>query len=596
MTLTTVPNPPRSGSGRVDRRLLPVATALLLALAWLLPNHAGPWFSFHDETIAALAGVCLVLFAIVSDRCRRNELPIAALVLLLVATIPWIQWLFGLVSYFGDALLASVYLAGVALCFWAGHCTSASDGRRLSNALAHAMLWASILSTGIALYQWFGLTGLDIWAMDGVPGARATGNLAQPNHLATLLMFGLAAAAWLHAERRIGTAVAALTGGFLALGVALTASRTPWLGLLLLGVWLARSDARRTATHAQRWLAGALLVWYGLTYWAVQSLPVPLHLLEVDLGQSRLQPGLRPLLWSQFALALKEAPWFGYGWQGGLTAQAAAALHRPGLEVSVYAHDIVFDLLIWNGVPLGALLAILLVVWYVRTAERVRTRGGWFQFAVLTFFLAHALVEYPHAYAYFLVPVALLAGQLEGQHAATTLICPRWYIAAVTAMIVAAASAVVLDYLPLADDRREVMLWQAKIGGDRPLVPPPPTLVLNQLAASARWARITPAPGMSDQQIQDQMVLARRFPSAFLLRQSALILALNGRPDAALTELHRLRGLHGDPPYRALVDELRELAVRSHPGLARLVDLIDADASRLPPLPAASVGGTATRR
>src|SRR5207244_80631 len=97
----------------------------------------------------------------------------------------------GQIRYLGDASLTTAYLAGIAFCAWAGYRTN-PESKRVTAAIAQAILCAAVISTGIGLYQWFGLQGLTIWAVEGVPGARAGGNLAQPNQLATLLLEGIA--------------------------------------------------------------------------------------------------------------------------------------------------------------------------------------------------------------------------------------------------------------------------------------------------------------------------------------------------------------------------------------------------------------------
>src|SRR5205823_3064791 len=87
------------------------ASALLFGLAWLVPNHYFPWPAFHGDIVAAAALLPLAL--LLAMRWREGvEVPLFAWVLLAVAAVPVAQWAGGLILYGGDAMMASLYLAG----------------------------------------------------------------------------------------------------------------------------------------------------------------------------------------------------------------------------------------------------------------------------------------------------------------------------------------------------------------------------------------------------------------------------------------------------------------------------------------------------
>ena len=572
---------PRSNAAVTPRslsaELLCSVAAFALGLAWLVPNHYLPWFAFHGEVVAVVAAFCVIVLALRKPGGERAGVPLLAMGLAIFAAVPWAQFSVGQVLYLGDALLVSLYLGGAGLCAWAAY--RDIQGRdRLARAIAGAMLWASLISTGIALYQWFGLGGLTIWAVEGVPGARAGGNLAQPNQLATLLVGGIAAAAWARSRRELGASSSTLLVAFLCLGLALTQSRTPWLAFGLLGLWAMVGGARaRQLLPAPAWALACLSAWYAIAFWVVLVLPEPLLLASAASASEpgRLQAGLRPLLWSQMWEAITQSPWVGYGWGQGLTAQATAALIRPGLEYSSYAHNFVLDLMVWNGAPIGLAMAGMIGTWYIAAGRSVKTPDDAFRFCVVTAFMAHALVEYPHAYAYFLIPVAVLAGQLDAQREGVSFACSRWVMACGAGIAACAVVVVVNDYLPLADDRRIVQMWLARIGGERQLPPAPNTLVLDQMGGAAKMSRVVPAPAMPPEQLAELAKIARRFPTIYFLRRLSMALALNGHPNEAFTELQRLRGLHGDTFYRLAVDEMKELSATSRPELKSLLARIE---------------------
>jgi hypothetical protein len=314
------------------------------------------------------------------------------------------------------------------------------------------------------------------------------------------------------------------------------------------------------------WTLLPLLAWYALLFWAVIALPGAL-LLEAGTGpNSRLEAGARPILWAQMVEAIRLSPWEGYGWLQGQAAQAAAAITHPGPEYSSYSHNLVLDLIVWNGLPLGLLLTGLLAWWYFRRGVRASGAADAFRFGVLTVFAVHSMLEYPFAYAYFLVPVALLVGQLEAGDVAREIGLRRamaQHVAfiACTVGCTALLVAIARDYVLAEADRREVQMVMLRIGGVRPFPPVPDLWVLDQLKAATAAARIVLRPAMPASELNDLLTIARRYPGAYFLRTSAVALALNGREEEALVELRRLRGLHGERQYRAALAWMNETAV-----------------------------------
>lgn len=544
------------------------AFAGLLVLAWTIPNHSPPWMTFHSEMLAIAAALVV---AVSPREANVRALPTPVLFLFCVAIVPWVQAVAGMLPYRADAVVASGYLLLTALCFWLGWAGSERSGQAaLLRGVMAAFIAASIISTGLALYQWFGLDWANMWVLPSAPGLRASANLAQPNQLATVMFCGLASIAAMHAQGRLGPLVSVLAASFVLLGMALTQSRTPWAGGLVVALVIAlRRDAFWRPMRIPTCVVISLLLWYCVAFASVLLLPGSLLLTGVGaVDISRMEVGLRPLLWSQMLDAVALSPWAGYGWLQGHAAQAAAALDRPGLEYANYAHNLILDLVIWNGVPIGVLIGVATIIWYVACSRSTSGVENTYRFTVITFAIIHSMLEYPHAYAYFIVPVALLAGQLDRSRSSERLthmsvalyhlICGLVFIGALTILI---------DYFPLESDRRVVQMWLVRIGGDRPIPPPPKSIVLDHLEASARWARRENLSHLSVQELEELTALTHRLPSLFHMRRLVLALILNGRVDEARVELARTRGLHGDAQHRRTILWLRQLADTGGPEL-----------------------------
>ena len=117
--------------------------------------------------------------------------------------------------------LAGVTVAAVLLLAWPARASGRDAPLR---AVAAGWLGAALVSSGIALLQYFDLEGpLFPWVNIAEPG-QAFGNLRQPNQLASLLVIGLLSLRW-SLRRGLSNRLAAGMAALLLTGLAATASR-----------------------------------------------------------------------------------------------------------------------------------------------------------------------------------------------------------------------------------------------------------------------------------------------------------------------------------------------------------------------------------
>lgn len=573
-----------------------IATTLagcILVLSWLIPVRFLPWTSFYSEALAATAAITLALSLIWPLSKPAVHAPRWATGFLALALIPLLQFGNDVGAFLADPVLACLYLAVWVLVMWTGTTSaSAVHAPPITELLSWVCVVGSIGLVGSAWSQWLGSSNSSEWLAEAAPFVRVSSNLGQANHFATICFFGLLAAGYLRAGAKIGDATLTITALWLVSGMALAQSRTTWVAAFVLLAWaLARRRSFGAALGLSPAVAAFAVAVYAAMFAVALWLPEALGLVDAA-DQGRFDAGTRPTLWAQMLAAIRESPWVGYGWLQGHTAQMVGALEHPGREYSSYAHNLVLDLMVWNGVPIGLAIAGLLGLWYVRTGLRVEGPADAFAFAVVTVLGVHSMLEYPFAYLYFIVPVGLLAGQLcrpGGPGAgplfrrsrpvglaaapksagpavpADSLSAPAraawaWtalYFALVTALT-AGGIAIARDYLLAEHDRREVQMVLARIGGQRPFPPQPDLWVLDQLEASARNARREIRAGMPADELEDLARITRRYPTAFFLRTSAAAWALNGDEARAQLELRRLRAIHGDPAWQASLRWLEE--------------------------------------
>lgn len=384
----------------------------ILALAWLLPGHDVPWWMFKQEALAALAGLLLCWAAV--EKAPRVAWPISAWVCLSTAVAPWLQFGAGQIRFLTDALLSSAYLVALALAICAG-ATLVSGPRReqLLDGFVASCVAAAIVSSGLALCQWLQLPVLGIW-LEELRGGRPYANLAQPNHLSSLLALGVAGVLRWYEARRIGPWAAALALLWMGWGIVMTQSRTGWLfvGMVTSAWCLLR---RQAALRTPGWAVVAAVA----CFVTLVLLHGPLQVLwaQGDTGAAaavRTSAGPRPLMWRVLAEAALQAPWFGHGWNQVVHAFYDTAGRMPASgTLPMHSHSLPLDLIIYNGILVGMFLFGALTWWVVRMLRRCRDAHAWCLAMALLALLAHALVEYPLHFFYFLLPAGLLVGALE---------------------------------------------------------------------------------------------------------------------------------------------------------------------------------------
>lgn len=522
--------------------------ALVLSLAWLLPNHYPPWAAFHaDAWTATVLSFAVLVFIF------RAKVPVewnvVTLLVLGLSAVPGVQFAFGLISFAGQAWITTTYLLGLLLAIHLGQLWERVSSEQLADGLFAAVGVAAVVSVNLQLRVWLGLTdtGLfDIWSM-GLVGDRPYGNLGQPNQLATLLMWGLIACAWGVSKKKIGAGCALLVAGFLLLGIALTQSRTAWLGLTFLtaAVWVWRRFWHTTSVcWGVTGLYALFWVWSFVLKWLTAVL-----LLAPEGGRMRpLMDESRLKAWKLFLHAALERPWFGYGWSEVGQAQLAVASEFPSLHLTFgHSHNIFIDLVLWVGIPLGVAISFILIGWFARVVRSVSNDKD----ALLLMFLGvvgiHALLELPLHYAYFLLPVGLVVGVLNSRVNSHAVIwrTPRWTLAAIWLIATALLLGVIRDYLRVESSFQTVRFELARIG-NLPPGQPPDVVLLTQLREQIRFMRYEPKAGMSDEDLLWIREVANSYPGSGAFYKTARALALNNLPKDARVMLSKVCKISSD--------------------------------------------------
>lgn len=548
---------------RVPKLLISLCAAIFLLISWLVPHHYYPWLTGLSEFSAFTAALILslVLFK------TKIVLPRAALLFALTALIPLIQWLSNIIYFFGDAIIVSGYLLGFATMMMVGYNLTLNPSSREKSyqGIAAVFIIGAALSTWIALRQWLGLNQGFSFFEAASSSSRPFANFGQPNNLATLLCIGLASTLYLFELKRLGVLASSVLAGFLLFGLVLTQSRTPWVGAIFMLAWWAWKSR----------FFSSRLSWLGVAGWvaafAICTIALPLLTSTVSSGQSSInlikhaQAFERGSLWAQFGLAVLHGPLWGYGWNQVSVAQLDISNLFPlGMRTNS-SHNILLDLLIWNGPILGGLIIVSLAAWLCRLAYSARTLGTVYALLAVGFALIHGMLEFPLTYAYFLLPVGLLIGMIYGELSTAPDYTQKFYTAKLSRLPrfsgeipkAAFASFIVVctllmswigfEYNTINDEYRTFRPTAMTTRGT-PISTesPSPIFLLTQLRDYMHLQSISPTPNMTEEQLDWTREVAYRFPQVTNLTRYATALVLNNQPIQAGLELGKLRILYGD--------------------------------------------------
>lgn len=392
--------------------------AIAMVLAFLLPNHYEPWLSFHQEALAFVAFAPVLLLLKRLDHVPR----IVVIGLGIFAISPLIQFLVGQIYFLGDALVHAYYMVYAVGVGFVGYSSivrkiSASNSgasglpSSLLDYLFSALLFASLVSVGLALHQWLELDVSGLFVNDRPRAARPFGNLAQPNHLSLLLVLGMISIWRMWESVRIGAIGAAIAMMWLLVGAVLADSRAFLLGAasFLIIFILLRKKCRLRASYLALILLSCLFVaMVQAKGWMYQAL----MLAGSDGEAARIESiHARAMIWRLLWEAILDRPWLGYGWGMVASVQLKYAAMAPEIgELFFNAHNWLLDLMVFVGVPVAVAVTAAGMLWFFSAIRLCVSADGMAVLLVPVLVIAYSTVEFQFAYSYFLLPAAYCAG------------------------------------------------------------------------------------------------------------------------------------------------------------------------------------------
>ena len=523
--------------------------------SWLLPNHVPPFSTGYQDFLAFYA--LLVLGA----RFRLFlRLDYRFAVVFLIGFIPVLQWFHGKVIFWGDACLAAAYLFffGLALVVSSG-LEEVRSRERFALVFFAFLVLASVVSVWISLRQWLVLSG-GLWEAELPLNGRPFANIGQPNNLATLLSMGFVGVLYFYEKGKLGCLTFGVLLFWLLLGIALTQSRTPWVVLpMMLLFW---SLKHRYGLRLTKFRFAAIVGGYFCLAVLLPMLSSSLLLSTTNITD-RFGSLERLSLWWQLLHAVLEGPTWGYGWNQISVAQVNISLAYPVPLMTEHSHNILLDLLLWNGPVIGGAIILFLGSWLVSVLWRSRSIESVCALMAACSVLIHGMLEFPLEYAYLLLPTGLLLGLAISEDSAARVIkVPMCFQYGAVCVLAALISWSFVEYRVMEEDFRKMRFETAGIGHVDSSQVTPSVMVFTQLREFIRFARTPAVEGMNEAEIEWMRKVAHRYPYPPSLFRYSIALGLNGHIVEAREQLSILRALHGEEHYTEALQSIEQMSKR----------------------------------
>jgi O-antigen ligase len=506
-----------------------------------------PWVASHNDFSIFLALFFLGLYLV----SKKNNLEISKNFIFLVglSALPLFLWLLRGSVFFGEALVSSIYIAGFAFAFFiAFNLAKESEKVKLEvyKILSYLILLACIVSVGIQLSQWLMIKTGSVFIIDLVPGGRPYANFAQPNNFATFLCLGLMSSLYIYEKKYINGICGLFLTIFLLFGLALTQSRTPWIFSICFAIWWLWKTYDLKVRFSKKKLLFILSVYVAFLI-VIPFLSKFLGVATTADIVSRATNGyLRLPMWHQMLIAIQHEPWLGYGWNQVSVAQITVFLDYPTTEWIEHSHNLLLDLLIWNGIPLGVVIILGFSWWLYQLSKLATSIEIIIALAMIGSVLVHAMLEYPLEYAFFLLPVGFLLGLIQVDQLNIKLFKINKSVFAVFLLFYLMLYIwIFVEYRVIEKDVELARFELANIGEIHSEKAAPNVILLTQLREQIRFMRTEPKSNMTFEQLIWMKHVAYRYAMPISLYRYAQALALNGQEAEAKRHLLIIQKLYG---------------------------------------------------
>ena len=388
--------------------------------------------------------------------------------------------------------------------------------------------------------------------MYNLKGSRPYANMAQPNNLATVLIISILSCLYLFEKLVIKKIILVPLSLIILFGIVLAQSRTSLVVCVFITIyWLVKSfklKKQLSNLYFLSWITVFILLTFNLSLISqfVASY-LPLNVSTTTTAAERAASGMGDIrleMWLQMWEAILQNPWFGYGWnQTGLAQYYVMDTYAVPLWYKS-AHNIILDLLVWNGLILGGLIVLYLTLWLYWLNKGVKDTISIIATLMLCAILIHGMLEFPLHYAYFLLPAGFLLGTIQAQynHLPSFKIEGKWFALIGVITIVGCAMSV-RDYF-LYKEQSGIASLITPLTASQQRIMDKDIWLLTQFKERVWWIQLDPKTKMNDQELEYINRMVANLAAKYDLYKHAQLLAYNGKEKEARHQLWVLETLH----------------------------------------------------
>lgn len=509
------------------------------ASTWILifavTDHYLPWVSWHSEVIASLS-IFFAFVSIIFSEKKIIEIPRECSFLLLFLVVALIQSFFGKLIYKTDLIILTLYLVITMLAVVVAymHTVDAKDKGRPTELISIVFLFSALILSVQSVIRALDLSFMSEWVVGIGARRRPGGNLAQPNHMATMLNFGVVSLFYLRFRLRVYGWIFWSALVVIVVGLVISESRTGLLSFnaLIFIVCFYGFPLRKRERVACLVFAFGVNVLFFLwpNLWGLMQLMGDVVPSSVNLTSSG-----RIDLWVQAISAIGKKPLFGWGYHQFSLAHMNVIPDYDKVLIATYSHNIFIDLACWFGVPFASLFAYIFLRWIRSALKGVLTFEAKFAFLFLLPFFIHALLEFPHAYLYFLIPVGLAVGSIVGSSSNAVLFSiNKKYFSIFLVPIVLVGLLSIFEYFVVEEDFRLARFASVRVGSDPKGYQRRELILLSSLSELVDVVRMDPKPNTLI-----NLDIARRVSLTYPWRAVMVKYAMEARMNGELAEYDR---------------------------------------------------------
>lgn len=540
------------------RRPLIIFSFIFLCLSVLNPVHDRPWPSFFSE-VFAFAALILLLPLLLR---KQIIIPKSTLPFLIISFIPLLQYIFGQLFFFTNAILSALYLFS----FWLSIVISYNLSEEIKNSnkildvvsfIACFFIAIGVVSSLIAIAQW-----LNIWHNSPIimpfTGNRPYANMAQPNHLSTIICCSIISCWYFYEKNKLKPWIATSLCILFIFMLAIIQSRTTWI-IALFSVGFIVFQSNYIKLRVSKIILGGWIL-----YFISSILILPLlnsylgsyfRLTSTDTLAERVGSGYgRLTIWNQMLHALAEHPWLGYGWNQTTAAQFAVIDQIHGNEWVTSAHNLMLDILIWCGLPIGLVIIGFITYFYLKIFRSAICVKSIFSILIISVIGIHTLLEFPIYYSYFFLPVGMVIGVVLATKPSISFNLKFYFIVPIFTLGCLVLALIFNEYTRVNDNLFAGRLHA--MGDLRGEVKLPYNLYfLDYFDSRARWLALYSQMEVDKDKLLDSKHMVQTNLTPYDIHKYAQLLAYNGHERQAKRQLKILNIMYKmDITYESLFD------------------------------------------